>query len=418
MKRDEPQIVIIGGGGSGAATARELTLLGYRPILVERDEVTGGTTGRHHGQLHSGARYAMGDREIARECLQETAILRRIAPGLIEDNGGLFVALNEQEAEYATPFCRACGEAGIHTDIISGDQARQLEPALSVSVSRGVLVPADASFDAYRLPLAFFAAAMAGGARIYRYIRAKEIEVTGGRVASLQLRDRITGKEHRLPADVIINAGGPWVGAIAALAGIGMEVTPSPGTMVAVKGRLVRRVVSRLRPPDDGDIIVPQRDFSIIGSTQRISDNPDSRDSHTPAEGERELLLNCADQMLPAFSSAPFRAAWSAPRPLAKKAGELATARALSRDFVCVHHEHDGAEGLFSMVGGKATVLRAMGAETALLVHRYLQGQNASAKEEQGRLRSVQEQLPPYRTFYPLFHHTERERNVSWEGIE
>jgi len=383
-------------------------------MLIERDELTAGTTGRHHGQLHSGARYALGDREIARECLEETEVLRRIAPGLIEDNGGLFVAVKDEEMEFASPFCGACEGAGIETRRVSGEEARQLEPALSERVKGGVLIPADASFDAYRLPLAFFSAAMNSGARIYRFAKATEIELSGGRVQALHLEDRINGKSRRLEADVIINAGGPWVGEIAALGGVNMEVTPSPGTMVAVKGRLVKRVISRLRPPDDGDIIVPQRDFSIIGSTQRITKTPDSIKTNTPAPGDRELLLDYADEMVPSFSSAPFRAAWSAARPLAKEAGELAAARALSRDFVCVHHREVGAAGFFSMVGGKATVLRAMGAETALLVHRYLAGREGKELEQEVANRSKKEILPPYRSFYSLFHRLERERSLTW----
>lgn len=73
-------VLVIGGGGTGAAIIHDLMRRGYRATLVERGELTSGTTGRHHGQLHSGARYAVGDREIARECMEEVRILRKIAP--------------------------------------------------------------------------------------------------------------------------------------------------------------------------------------------------------------------------------------------------------------------------------------------------------------------------------------------------
>ena len=83
------RVCIIGGGGTGAALAYDLSLRGLSVILYEKGEFTSGTTGRHHGQLHSGARYAVADRAIARECMEETLILRRIVPEAIEYNGGV-----------------------------------------------------------------------------------------------------------------------------------------------------------------------------------------------------------------------------------------------------------------------------------------------------------------------------------------
>jgi len=71
---EQYDVVIIGGGGTGAATAYDLALRGFTVALFERGELTSGTTGRHHGQLHSGARYALGDTRIAQECMAETRI--------------------------------------------------------------------------------------------------------------------------------------------------------------------------------------------------------------------------------------------------------------------------------------------------------------------------------------------------------
>ena len=83
---DTPQVVIVGGGGTGGALAHDLVLRGLQVTLLERGELTSGTTGRHHGLLHSGARYAVNDPESAVECITENRILRRIAPGSFEEN--------------------------------------------------------------------------------------------------------------------------------------------------------------------------------------------------------------------------------------------------------------------------------------------------------------------------------------------
>ena len=100
-------VVVIGGGGTGAAIVHDLVLRGFTATLVERGELTSGTTGRHHGQLHSGARYAVGDREIARECMDEVRTLQRIAPEALEMNYGLFIALTDEDVvriDEAMPF--------------------------------------------------------------------------------------------------------------------------------------------------------------------------------------------------------------------------------------------------------------------------------------------------------------------------
>ena len=91
-------VLIVGGGGTGGALAHDLALRGIKVTLVERGEFTSGTTGRHHGLLHSGARYAVNDQESAVECIEENTILRRICPGSFEENDGLFVALSDDLA--------------------------------------------------------------------------------------------------------------------------------------------------------------------------------------------------------------------------------------------------------------------------------------------------------------------------------
>ena len=91
------RILIIGGGCTGAALAHDLRLRGFEVTLVERGSLLSGTSGRHHGLLHSGARYALHDIETARECYVENQILRRLAPQAIEPNDGLFVALDDRD---------------------------------------------------------------------------------------------------------------------------------------------------------------------------------------------------------------------------------------------------------------------------------------------------------------------------------
>ncbi len=363
--KDSLHVVVIGGGGTGAAIALDLVKRGFSVDLFERGELTSGTTGRHHGQLHSGARYAVGDREIARECMEETTILRRIAPESIESNYGLFITLTEEDEAFEPTFVAACEESGIPTRRISGEEARRLEPRISPTAKTAVVVP-DGTLDAWRLPLQFFATARHLGARIHAFTPVVEITRRNGAVTGVVVEELPDRRRRKVEADFVVSATGAWASEVAAVGGVHIPVTPAPGTMVAVRGRLANMVISHLHEAGDGDIIVPQRGLSIIGSTQWITDRPDA--AATPEE-DIDLLLDYADQLMPEFSSAPFHAAWTAVRPLAGKAHE--NTRSLSRDFDCIDHEvTDGVTGLVSITGGKATVLRAMAETTVDLICR------------------------------------------------
>ncbi len=380
---------MIGGGGTGAALAYDLALRGLSVTLVEKGELTSGTTGRHHGQLHSGARYALGDRTIARECYEETLILRRIVPEAIEYNGGLFVALDEEEAELAPTFVEACRESGIPAREIEPRRACELEPAINPAIRRAVWVP-DGSFDAFRVPLAFFAAARRLGAEIRPWVEVVGFERSNGRIVAAHLIDRLsqTAREERLEADFFVSATGAWAGKVGALAGVDVPITPAPGAMLAVRGRLTDRVLSRLRRASDGDILVPQRGLSIIGSTERLADNPDAV---LPTEAEAEFLKRAGAELAPTFAKAEVHAVWAAARPLAGRAsGE---GRSISRDFAVIDHSsRDGLSGFATVIGGKATVLRAMAEKSADLVCRLL-GVEASCD-------TARYALPSWRDFY------------------
>ncbi|MCX7026692.1 MAG: FAD-dependent oxidoreductase [Spirochaetes bacterium] len=293
--------------------------------------------------------------------------LSRIAYPCIEYSGGFFIGLDEEEADRSEEFIAVCAEAGIPAKAISASELLSLEPRISAKARTAVRVP-DGSFDAYRLAMMFFTAARNLGAQILPWREAVGFDISARRVVAVIARNLYSAREERIEADFVVAAAGAWTGKLGRLAGLSIPVTPAAGAMLAVKGRLVDHVISRLRPPSDGDILVPQRGLSIIGSTQRLSDDPDWI---TPAPGDVELLRAAGEELIPGFSALPVHAVWAAARPLSGKAasGEDAEGRSLSRDFTVVDYEaSDGLAGFASVVGGKATVLRAMGEKAADLV--------------------------------------------------
>ncbi|MEX2443377.1 MAG: FAD-dependent oxidoreductase [Alkalispirochaeta sp.] len=358
-------VIVIGGGGTGAAIVHDLMLRGFSATLVERGELTSGTTGRHHGQLHSGARYAVGDREIAKECMDEVRILQKIAPEALEMNYGLFIALTDEDVEFAPKFIQACEESTIPTRKIPVEQALRMEPNVNPAIRKAVQVP-DGTIDAWRLPLQFFATARANGADIRTFTEVVEILSTGGAVTGVRVRDLGTRKEYEIKGDIVVSATGAWAEKVAKLGGIHIPVTPGPGTMVAVKKRLNNMVISHLHPAGDGDIVVPQRGLSIIGTTQWRTDDPDTVEV---PKADIDYLLGRGTELMPVFAETPFHAAWSASRPLAGSSSNVEEGRKLSRDFIAIDHgKTDNLQGMISIIGGKATVLRAMGEKTVDLI--------------------------------------------------
>jgi glycerol-3-phosphate dehydrogenase len=349
-------VLIVGGGGTGGALAHDLALRGVKVTLVERGEFTSGTTGRHHGLLHSGARYAVTDQASAVECIEENTILRRICPGSFEENDGLFVAISDEDVAYHDEFVAGCEASGITAHPMTPREALAMEPLLNPALRAAVRVP-DATMDAMRMPLRFFATAKRNGADLRNYMEVLELLVDGRSVLGAVVRDHVSGTVGEIRADVVVNATGPWSEQVAAMAGVSVPVRPSPGVMVAVRGRLCHAVVNRLHRSGDGDIVVPQRALSIVGTSSWTVEDPD--DLEVPEDHVRRMIEEGA-RLIPAIAAAPVRAAWSAARPLIGETG-ADTGRELSRTFKTYDHaESDGVEGFVTITGGKGTTLRGM----------------------------------------------------------
>jgi len=350
-------VLIIGGGGTGGALAHDLTLRGVKVTLVERGEITSGTTGRHHGLLHSGARYAVGDQESAVECIEENTILRQICPGSFEENDGLFIAVTDEDMEYLEPLMKGCADCGIPTQQLTPDEALRLEPLLNPELKAAVRIP-DATMDAMRMPLRFFATARHNGAEIHPYIEVQDLIVHDRVVSGAVVHDHVTGKDGEIHADIVVNATGPWSEKIAAMAGVDVPIRPSPGVLLALRGRLCNMVINRLHKSGDGDIVVPQRGLSVVGTSSWTVDDPD--DLGLPEDHVQKMYEEGA-KLIPAVQQAEFRAAWSAARPLIGSRDQADTGRELSRTFKTYDHKDtDGLEGFVTITGGKGTTLRGM----------------------------------------------------------
>ena len=268
-------VLVIGGGATGAGVAWDAALRGFDVVLVDRLDLAEGTSGRFHGLLHSGGRYAVKDPRAAEECIAENRILRRVAADCVEDTGGLFVTTPFDDPAYADKFAQGCRATGVDCEEISASQALRDEPLLNPGISRAFRVP-DANIDVWKTVWAMGHGAQQRGARVLPYHAAVAIHRDGDEVTGARVRDTRSGEEVEIEARVTVNAAGAWAGQIADLAGIeGVRVLPGRGIMIAMNHRLVNTVINRCQMPTDGDIIVPIRTVCVIGTTDQHTDDPD-----------------------------------------------------------------------------------------------------------------------------------------------
>lgn len=367
MTNVETEALVIGGGATGAGVVRDLGMRGIDAVLVDRGDLAGGTSGRFHGLLHSGARYAVNDPLAAAECQEESRILRRIAAGCIEDTGGYFVETPWDGPEYAGAFTEGCRRAAIACEEVPVAEALRREPRLHPGIRRVFAVP-DASIDPLRTVRANAHSATAHGARILPQHPVVRLLLDGRRVAGAVVHDRLGGEDVAIRARITVNAAGAWAGRIAAMAGCEVTVVAGKGVLVAVDHRLVNTVINRCRPPGDGDIIVPIGTLTVLGTTDAPSPDPDRFDVTRP---EMDLVLDEGEKLLPGFRHAGAQRAWAGVRALFQKAGPAGAGgdRELPRaHHLLDHRTRDGVDGLVTITGGKFTTYRRMAEQTVDLV--------------------------------------------------
>lgn len=354
----ESDVIIIGGGATGAGIARDCALRGLRAILVERDDIATGATGRNHGLLHSGARYAVTDPESARECISENQILRRIARHCIEPTSGLFITLPEDDLLFQDTFVDACSHAGITTERLTPAQALRLEPSVNPALLGAVKVP-DGTVDPFRLTAANMLDARERGAQIHTGCEVIGLTRQGAQVQGVTVYHRPSGETRQFCAPVVVNAAGIWGQKIAEYADLRVRMFPAKGSLLIFDHRINQHVINRCRKPADADILVPGDTISLIGTTSMHVDYKDIDDNRVTAE-EVDILLREGEKLAPRMATTRILRAYSGVRPLVASDDDP-SGRNVSRGIVLLDHAaRDGLEGFITITGGKLMTYRLM----------------------------------------------------------
>jgi glycerol-3-phosphate dehydrogenase len=374
-------VLVIGGGITGAGVARDAAMRGLRVALVERDDFASGTSSRSSRLIHGGVRYLEhGHLHLVFEACRERATLLRIAPHLVRPLAFTWPVY----AGARVPFWKL--EAGLTLyDTLSlfrtvalhrplgASGVRAAEPQLSASGLRGGARYWDARTDDARLTLATARSAERAGAVVANHVAAESLlRDASGRVRGAVLRDGILGATIECEARVVVNATGPWSDALTRLAdpGAPAAVLGSKGVHVLVPRERVGNVGAvTLLSPLDGRVmfVLPSDAHAIIGTTETPAEQ--GPDDVRASQSDVDYLLASANLFFPdaRLTTADVLSAWAGLRPLAAPLGDGNLGSA-SREHSIVREP----SGLVTVTGGKLTTYRSMAADVVDRVQREL----------------------------------------------
>ncbi len=362
-------VLVIGGGITGAGVARDAAMRGLRTVLVEQSDIGSGTSSRSSRLIHGGLRYLeTGQLGLVLEANRERRILLRIAPHLVWPLPFIFplhrgdrIALWQLAAAMWLYDALALFR-NVRLHRMLGKRALlEAEPMLR---ERGLLGGArfyDAQCNDARLVLATARSAMHHGALVANYMAVRSLERTAGRVVGAELEDVLTGERAGLRAGVVVNATGPWADRLRKLEDPAAErlLQATKGVHVLVaRSRIDHREAIIFTSPIDGRVvfILPWGSLSYIGTTD--TDTIEPPDEAAATEDDVVYLLRSANARFPnaRLGVEDVRGSWAGLRPLLAHGGKESSR---SREHTIVQ----GTGGMITVAGGKLTTYRSMAHE-------------------------------------------------------
>ncbi|HVW68171.1 MAG TPA: glycerol-3-phosphate dehydrogenase/oxidase [Steroidobacteraceae bacterium] len=387
----EYDVLVIGAGACGAATAREACLRGFKTCLIERDDFGGGTSAHCFKVVHGGIRYLQhADIPRLRHSCRERAILLRIAPHLVSPmpfavptfgqgkSSKWFLGTGMRVYDLLTLDCNAhvadpkrrIGS----TRFLGYEETRRLFPEVESRGLTGAAVFEDGQmYNPPRLVLAFVAAAEQLGAAVANYVEAERLSIEGSRVTGVNVRDRLSGQRFDIRARLVINAAGPWAEGILQPSER-TQVTPGTYSRDACLV-LARRPASRIALAMQGRtrdadallarnarhlFLVPWREHTLLGVWHTVVPrDPDQVSlSMTEMRSFIEEINACHPAMrleesevsMVGFGLVPF----GDDQP--QEGGRLSFGK---QSRLVDHRRENGLEGLLSLISVRYTVARA-----------------------------------------------------------
>ena len=373
-------LLVVGGGVTGAGIARDAAMRGIQTALVDAGDFGRGTSSRSSCLVHGGLRYLEhGWLRLVFESSRERAVLLRIAPHLVHPapfvfpvhRGSRVGRLTLEAGLWLYDALSLFRNVGRHRGL-DRKAVMRLEPSLRDQDLVGGAIYYDAQCDDARLALATVRSAHRHGARAASYVAATGFEKAGGRIRGARLEDRLDGTRLTVHARIVVNATGPWTDTVRLLDEPRAKplLRPTKGAHVAVpRRRLGHEQAFTLTSPLDGRVmfVLPWGDLSVIGTTD--TDVNEVQEEPLADASDVAYLLRSANALFPAarLTFDDVVCAWAGLRPLLDAPG-AASAAAVPRE----HRIVEGPSGLLTIAGGKLTTYRSMAAEVVDGVARRL----------------------------------------------
>lgn len=388
LASDAFDVLVIGGGISGAAVARDAARRGFRTGLVEARDFAEGTSSRSSRLVHGGLRYLEHfELDLVFEASQERRTLLRIAPHLVRPLEFLFPIFDTGRVG------RLKLEAGLwlydalslfrnieRHQMLDGEELLEREPCLRREGLLGGARYFDAQVDDARLVITTVLSAAEAGAAVANRLEAVSIDTSDWPGHRVSVRDLERGGGFQIDALAVVNATGPWSEETLRRAGVERpaRLAPSRGTHIHVPRRRIGHESAFIfEAPADRRImfVLPWReDLTLIGTTDVFHEGAPEDVAATSAEVA--YLLAATNHLFPEakLEAGDVLSAWAGLRPLvAPETGETGDdsgdAGVVSREFEI----HQRPDGMFTLMGGKLTSHRGMAEETVDRVARFLE---------------------------------------------
>lgn len=375
-------VIVVGAGVNGCGVARDAAMRGLRVLLLDKGDISSGTTAASTRLIHGGLRYLEhGEVGLVRESLREReTLLRKVAPHLtlalpllVPVYAGRRRGLLAVRAGMLAYDLLSLSKSLPRHKMVRAKDALRFAPGLEPEGLRGAAVFYDAQVEfAERLAVENALDARARGAVVLTYARAERLLVEGGAVCGVVFRDTLGGATHEARARVVLNAAGPWVDEVLEGSPVGKErlIGGTKGSHIVVRDvEGMPRAAVYAEASEDGRpfFVVPWDEKFLIGTTdERYAGDLD----RVEAEGrEVEYLLRETNRLLPSarLTQADVLYTYSGVRPL-PRAAEGEEGGITRRHFI----KPSKVRGLFSIVGGKLTTYRALSEGAVDLIFRAL----------------------------------------------
>src|SRR5947207_10065173 len=368
MAEGSVDVLVIGGGITGAGIARDAALRGFRTALVDKSDFGAGTSSHSSRLIHGGIRYLEQRAfHLVFEASRERRVLLKIAPHLVRPlaflfpvyRGGRIPAWKLRAGMWLYDLLSAFRNVRWHR-WLRAKKVRRVEPGLRDRGLIGAALYYDAQTDDARLVIATVRSAIRAGALAANYVETTALLKPDGRVRGAVVRDVLTRETATLRAHVVVNATGPWSDHLRRL-----DDAQAPAMLRLTKGAHVTVPRKRMNNEHavtlfsqlDGRVmfVLPWGELSYIGTTDTDADS--SPDTLRVTAGDVTYLLRSANAAFPDahLASKDVVSAWAGLRPLLRQ-DDHARPSQLSRE----HRIEESPHGLITIAGGKLTTYRVM----------------------------------------------------------